>query len=489
MGYDINTAPPRPWFCGHVYLKEAKRLLDGLSASHPSVHDVTACIAARINVMRGIRVAVKLIPEDYAANDIIWTDLDTRIGPERYEALRRVYQSPFRYDISGTGQYGVPNFDIVDRQVPRDQRKLISTTTNDANSLLAFVVQERIQSVRSLLSIAIDIFFWDSYVPEKQYDIHYYDIRENLDRSELLEKIVEFGFAEDEEDAEAQWGEAIDDDSYTLGEELDAAFRRWNEETFYEIVNDDFWGWTEDQAIYHHFSDCQSESLSTPPTVEDEPSKKEIDGRVYGELLLLNEIEAKWCQQFTKTHDTCLRVEIASKPSGWTHTHPPDMVGTGIEEAWDRAAMLYNWLFEKKAIRYSEMSQLLYDHRSLAKRLKQETSDGETFDSAEMAQKFLDFYHVLQDPVLYISPQRKSFRVDDERADFRATRLVVDDLPLGRRIDVRGLDYLKGVSGYREYNASGMPREGHVFLVTEKQEQALLSCDAGNRLWITTGSK
>ena len=32
MGYDTNTAPPRPWFCGHVYLKEAKRQLEELSA-------------------------------------------------------------------------------------------------------------------------------------------------------------------------------------------------------------------------------------------------------------------------------------------------------------------------------------------------------------------------------------------------------------------------------------------------------------------------
>ena len=255
MGYDINTAPTRPWFCGHVYLKEAKRCLEELSAVKPSVHQVTVCMAARLNIMRGIRVAMKLLPEDYGAEDIIWTGLDACIGPDRYETLRRIYESPFRYGISGTGQYGVPNFDVVDREVPRDKRKRLSTTSNAANPLLVLLVQERIQSVQALLKIAIDIFFWDSYVPEKQSDIHYYDIRENLDKSEILEKIVEFGFAEDEEDAEAQWGEAIENDSYSLGEELDTAFRRWNEETFYEIVNDDFWGWTEDQAIYHHFSD------------------------------------------------------------------------------------------------------------------------------------------------------------------------------------------------------------------------------------------
>ena len=208
--------------------------------------------------------------------------------------------------------------------------------------------------------------------------------------------------------------------------------------------------------------------------------------RIYGEVALLNELERDWCQQFTNDHDICLRVEIPGKLSGWFHAHPLDMEGDGIEEVWDRAALLYNWLFEKKAIRYSDMSQLLYDHRSLAKRLKQEATDGETFDSAESAQEFLDFHHMLQDPVLYISPQRKSFCIDDERTDFRATRLVVDDLPLGRRIDIRALHYVKEVSGYREYNASGMPREGHVFLVTEKQEQTLLACDAGNRFWITT---
>lgn len=208
--------------------------------------------------------------------------------------------------------------------------------------------------------------------------------------------------------------------------------------------------------------------------------------RIYGEVALLNEFEADWCQKFINDHDMCLRVEIQGELSGWFHAHPFDMEGTGIEETWDRAALLYNWLFEKKAISYSYMSQLLYDHRSLAKRLKHEASDGENFDSPESAQEFLDFHHVLQDPVLYISPQGNSFCVDDVRTDFRATRLVVNDLPLGRKIDLRALHYVREVSGYREYNASGMPREGHVFLVTEKQAQTLLACDPGNRFWITT---
>ena len=53
-------------------------------------------------------------------------------------------------------------------------------------------------------------------------------------------------------------------------------------------------------------------------------------------------------------------------------------------------------------------------------------------------------------------------------------------MPLGKRIDVRGLYCLIKLSGYQEYNSSGAPREGHIFLISR------LQASIASRFWTTT---
>lgn len=253
MGYDTNIAPPRPWFCGRVYLKEAKTLIDSIPSKGRTVRDVATCLAARLNIMRGIRVALQLASEDYSAKDVLWAGLEERIEPDRAQSLKCAYRPNFRYHIGGTGQYGVPNFQIVDNQ--HSEHESVSATSSEAADLISALVDERIAAANRLMAQAIEIFSWDVFVPEKQDDIHYYDIREGMDDENILEAIVDFGFAATIEDARNRWGDRIAADNLDLGEEVDLAFRKWNEESWVDMVNDDFWGWEENLSIYHSFSD------------------------------------------------------------------------------------------------------------------------------------------------------------------------------------------------------------------------------------------
>ena len=255
MGYDTNIAPPRPWFCGHPYLKEATRLINSVSADNPSIRrDLTTIIAARLNIMRGIRVAVKLVPEDYAAKDILLEGLEEHVGAERFNRLKAHLHGEFRYSIGGTGQYGVSNYTINDKNNPDSS---FSALDLEGQALLPKLIEERLEAVNCLMRDAIDIFYWDAYVPEKQYDIHYYDIRDGMGTDEILEMIVEFGFAENEAEARSRWGEAAENDECNIdnGGEIDQAFHSWAEERYGEIVNEDFWNWEESEAIYHGFGD------------------------------------------------------------------------------------------------------------------------------------------------------------------------------------------------------------------------------------------
>ena len=254
MGYDTNIAPPRPWFCGHPYLKEAARLIDSVSTDNPSVRTLAVVIAARLNIMRGIRVAVKLKPEDYKAKDILLKGLKKRIGAERFNQLKSHLHSDFQYSIGGTGQYGVANYDIRDNNNPELSFSLLHP---EGQALLPYLIAERLEAVNCLMRDAIDILYWHAYVPEKQYDIHYYDIRDGMGTDEILEMIVEFGFAENETEARSRWGEAVENDERNIdnGGEIDQAFHSWAEERYGEIVNEDFWNWEESEAIYHGFGD------------------------------------------------------------------------------------------------------------------------------------------------------------------------------------------------------------------------------------------
>ncbi|MBS0461167.1 MAG: hypothetical protein JSS41_01695 [Proteobacteria bacterium] len=254
MGYDVNTEPPREWFCGHVYLKEAKRSFDAIvSSAEASFDDITSCIAARLNILRGIRVAVKLTPEDFDAEDRMWAGLDGRIGADRLARLKCAYRDDFKYTIGGTYQYGVCNFWI--NTVGGDSDSDVSVATPEGKALLSVVVGERLLALGQLMELVKEVFFWDCYVPGKQDDIHYYDIRDGMDDDEILNKLVEFGFAEDYEDAEVRWRDRVESDRYCLGGDVDAAFAKWNEETFWDWATDGFWEREEDDAIRISFSD------------------------------------------------------------------------------------------------------------------------------------------------------------------------------------------------------------------------------------------
>lgn len=82
-------------FCGPPDLKGATRLINSVSAGNPSIRDFIAIIAARLNIMRGIRVAVKLVPEDYAAKDILLDGTHTESYPI---PATRAQAEQFRYD-------------------------------------------------------------------------------------------------------------------------------------------------------------------------------------------------------------------------------------------------------------------------------------------------------------------------------------------------------------------------------------------------------
>jgi hypothetical protein len=180
--------------------------------------------------------------------------LESRIGTERFNDLQAHLHGDFRYHIGGTGQYGVPNYSIRDKTISDSS---FSVLAEDGKKLLGELIAERIYALNRLMGNAIDIFFWDVYVPENYNEIHYYDQREYMDESETVEKIIEFGLAKNESEVRSRWGAAIERDNCNIdgGGVVDQAFHAWNEESFYCIVNDDFWGWEETQAIYHGFGD------------------------------------------------------------------------------------------------------------------------------------------------------------------------------------------------------------------------------------------
>jgi hypothetical protein len=250
VGYDVNMAPPRSWYCGEVFIDKAKAILQTISVENCEVNDVAKCIEARINIMRGMRVALGLLAEDNSSGSSLLEGLCGEMRAEHYTEIELLWKWNYRYSISGTGQYGVKNYIIHDKS---NKEQKYSALDEESKPILDGLVKERISVINKMLKLSKEIFFWDVYVPAKHYDIHYYPIQEDMDAEQIYEYIVEFGFANDVEHAEDLYGETVRSNVFDLPCEINERFDRLNEESFKEIVFDQML--TESDAIFHGFSD------------------------------------------------------------------------------------------------------------------------------------------------------------------------------------------------------------------------------------------
>ena len=200
---------------------------------------------------------------------------------------------------------------------------------------------------------------------------------------------------------------------------------------------------------------------------------------VYGATEKLTAGEADWCLHFAKTHNQSLRVECIDNLSGWEPVLPQDMIGSPIEEFWNKAVSLYKWMERTGNLTRSERNHHIDDHRAVMQSIEETLEDGATIDDYEQAAEFLGYHFSLTDPVLYLAPSARSFDSTNRAPEYRAVKLNCLLMPLGKLIDVRGLYRLTELSGHQEYNSSGAPREGHVFLISRLQP-----CIA-SRFWTT----
>ena len=201
---------------------------------------------------------------------------------------------------------------------------------------------------------------------------------------------------------------------------------------------------------------------------------------VYGATEKLTDGEADLCLHFAETHNQSIRVECVDNLSGWEPILPQDMIGCPIEEFWIKAVNLYKWMERTGNFTRSEKNHHLDDHRSVMESIQETLEDGETIDDFEQASEFLGHHFSLNDPVLYLAPCDRLFDSKNRAPEYGVVKLDCRPMPLGKQIDVRRLYRLTELSGYQEYNSSGSPREGHVFLISR------LQTGIASRFWTTT---
>lgn len=203
----------------------------------------------------------------------------------------------------------------------------------------------------------------------------------------------------------------------------------------------------------------------------------------YGAIDKLSCNEMEWCSEFEHRHDQLVRVELVEDISGWEPSDAVELARYGnVEEYLVKVEKFYAWMERLGVISSKNVEEKLEGNKSF---ISGEFSENDENDE-DRGWSFLSANHYLESPVLYLSPFKKMYCSFGDGVEYRATKFECDAMPLGRTVDIRCLERLRAISGYKEYNSSGTPREGHMFLVTDLQEKNIMHDSRSAFSWWTT---
>jgi hypothetical protein len=252
MGYDPNDSPPRRWFAGRAYLEKAKQCVDA-KAGPPAIcfRDLIDLFEAKLNVLRGFRAAFLLAPDNNKTLGTMLEELKPQMTDPGFRKLAAVFQTKYKVSYGGTGQYNVPNFDLVDRGT---QERAAATQPSSPvfERLLRQAFDERLTHLQVLFACAIELFFEEIYCKDKRYDMFSGGITEWMDDRAAYAMIARRGLADSPEDAARKYpnyGDGTD-------EQITRMFNDYVIDE-YRIRHDAhfFWHSLESDSIFHGVSD------------------------------------------------------------------------------------------------------------------------------------------------------------------------------------------------------------------------------------------
>lgn len=252
MGYDPNTSPPRRWFAGRTYLEKAKQCVDAkASTTTICFRDLIDLFEAKLNVLRGFRAAFLLAPDNNKTLDGMLAELKPQMTEAGFQKLATIFQTKYKVSYGGTGQYSVPNFDLVHRET---QERCAATQASSPvfEKLLRQAFDERVAHIQILFACAIDLFFEEIYCQDKKRDMFAGIPEDWPEPQEAYRMIARHGLADSPEDAERKYPNYVDgkDEKITrmFHDYVIAHYRSEHDADF-------FWKSRETDSIYHGVND------------------------------------------------------------------------------------------------------------------------------------------------------------------------------------------------------------------------------------------
>jgi len=274
MGYNSNLHPSPTWFSGRIYLKES---LDKLEESKVFVKDVieksssiqdikdknwfkTKCVEilsklflAKLDVVRCLRVVFALSPDDDTKylNELINNLKEKMVGegiPEKLcSELFYLLNKKHSVKYSGTGHYGVPNYDFY------CNGEIV--TSDDEPTIIVKAIKERITTVKKLIELAKKIMFYH-YIKYRAKEIEYLYLDDYFYEDEfIIDVLIDNHIISSEEEFFDKFKDIEGDNLHEKFKEIfDKAIDNYVYEIVQFIYDDSFWKWKEEDSIYYAHS-------------------------------------------------------------------------------------------------------------------------------------------------------------------------------------------------------------------------------------------
>lgn len=249
MGYHICTTPGPHWFTARSFIRASiNELLSIIQAPPaPSIRALIHLQKIRIDLARGLVFMAGQLPKSGSIHDLL--SLAAKVletsHPTWSGRLAALAQPSFAVSYGGTGQYGVPNYELV-RGAERE------SATAGLGPLFQVAFAERITHGKHLQALALEMLC-EIYLAESAYDINYYSFWEAKEITEILEHCLRHGLFADEASALSACDGDLDALSYLpavrqLGKSL-------NRESWTENHAQEWWRFSELDSLWHGCSD------------------------------------------------------------------------------------------------------------------------------------------------------------------------------------------------------------------------------------------
>ncbi len=249
MGYATSETPGPRWFAARSFVLEPiKSLLSSIkNPPSPSIHALIHLQKIRLDLARGIVLMAGRVPVSGNIYELLHlaAKAHEKSNPSMAERLTALAAPGFKVSYGGTGQYSVPNYDLV-RGNERER------ATGDLGPLFHAAFAERIEHGKALKEIAVESLC-EIYLSESAYDHNYYSHWEAKKPCDILETCIAYGVFPDEQAALS----ACDGDLDNLRslEVVKALGERLNREYWAEIHEEQWYAFNELDAMFHGCSD------------------------------------------------------------------------------------------------------------------------------------------------------------------------------------------------------------------------------------------